>query len=318
MRRRIDWEARIGRRLRFRDLHTFFTVVSLGSMAKAAAQLGVSAPTVSEAIADLESAVGVRLLDRSRGGLETTPYGEAILKRGLVAFDELKQGIRDIEFLADPTAGELRIGCDESISAGILPRIVRRFFQECPNVVLDVEDIDLRVYPPRLEGFDLIITRILVPGVQKLRTDELDVEIMFDDEIAIAASSETSWARRRKIDLAELTSAKWILSAPTTWSYTVITEAFRARKQPLPKISVNTLSVHLLTNLAATGEFITAFPRSVLELYADRFALKALPVELPKRRWPVVLLTRKGRTLTPVVERFIACTREVVWPTVDR
>jgi DNA-binding transcriptional LysR family regulator len=75
MRRHIDWESRIGRRLRFRDLHTFFTVVSLGSMAKAAKQLGVSTPTISEAIADLENTIGVRLLDRSPKGVETTFMG---------------------------------------------------------------------------------------------------------------------------------------------------------------------------------------------------------------------------------------------------
>ena len=61
---KIDWENQIGRRLQFRDLHVFFTVVRHGSMAKAAMELGVAAPTISEVIADLERAVGVRLLER--------------------------------------------------------------------------------------------------------------------------------------------------------------------------------------------------------------------------------------------------------------
>src|SRR5712691_9169771 len=99
----IDWENRIGRRLRLRDLHVFFSVVQRGSMAKAATYLGVSQPAVSEAIADLEHALGVRLFDRTPQGVEATMYGRALLKRGRVAFDELKQGINEIEFLADPT-----------------------------------------------------------------------------------------------------------------------------------------------------------------------------------------------------------------------
>jgi DNA-binding transcriptional LysR family regulator len=81
----IDWEAQIGRRLRLRDLHAFFTVVHCGSMAKAAVQLGVSQPAVSKVVADLEHALGVRLLDRNRRGVEPTIYGQALLKRGLVA-----------------------------------------------------------------------------------------------------------------------------------------------------------------------------------------------------------------------------------------
>src|ERR1700738_4030533 len=120
MPRLIQWEHQIGRRLRLRDLFVFFTVVEYGSMAKAGAKLGVSTPSISEVIAALEHALGVRLLDRSPKGVVTTPYGEALLARGRAAFDELRQGIRDIEFIADPRAGELRIGCPESIAAGFL------------------------------------------------------------------------------------------------------------------------------------------------------------------------------------------------------
>src|SRR5262245_50139743 len=94
----LNWETRLGRRLKLRDLHILFTVVQWGSMAKGAAQLGMSQPAVSEAIASLENALQVRLLDRSSRGVEATVYARALLKRGHVVFDELKQGIRDIEF----------------------------------------------------------------------------------------------------------------------------------------------------------------------------------------------------------------------------
>src|SRR5215475_317367 len=119
-----DWESRIGRRLKLRDLHILSTVVQWGSMAKGASHLGMSQPAVSEAIASLENALQVRLLDRSSRGVEATVYARALLKRGHVVFDELKQGIRDIEFLADPTVGEVRIGCPESMVAGFVPAII--------------------------------------------------------------------------------------------------------------------------------------------------------------------------------------------------
>ena len=99
------WESRIGRRLKLRDLHVLFAVVQWGSMAGAARNLAMSQPAVSKVIADLEAVLRVRLLDRSSRGIEPTIYAHALLKRGHVAFDELMQGIRDIEFLADPTSG---------------------------------------------------------------------------------------------------------------------------------------------------------------------------------------------------------------------
>lgn len=315
MRPKIDWEKQIGRRLRFRDLHVFFTVVEHGSMGKAAAQLGVSAPTISEVIADLEHGLGVRLLDRGPLGVEPTVYGRAFLKRGLAAFDELKQGIRDIDFLADPSAGEVRIGCDESISAATLPAIIQRFSEQCPGVILDIDDIALDTFPPNLRehGYDVVLTRLRGRPLAELKSlKDINAEVLFNDELVVATGTQTKWARRRKIDLADLIDAPWILAGPETWNYVVIAEAFRARKLAMPKLMIKTLSVHLRTNLLATGQFITALPRSVLHLYAERFSLKALPLELPSRPWPVLAITLKNRTLTPVVDRFIECTRSVV------
>src|ERR1044071_873139 len=85
-------------------------------MAKAARQLAMSQPAVSEAIANLEQLLRVRLLDRSTHGVQPTLYANAILKRSTTVFDELQQGVRDIEFLADPSTGPtddriLRIDC---------------------------------------------------------------------------------------------------------------------------------------------------------------------------------------------------------------
>lgn len=116
----MKWTERIGRRLKLSDLHLFISVVEMGSMGKAAEQLAISQPSVSKAIADLEHTIGVRLLDRTVTGVVPTPYGRALLRRGMAAFDELRQGIKDLESLDDPTVGEVRIGCPEAIASGLL------------------------------------------------------------------------------------------------------------------------------------------------------------------------------------------------------
>lgn len=281
-------------------------------MAKAAAQLGVTAPTVSQAIGDLEHALGVTLFDRSPQGVEPTIYGNALLKRGLIAFDELKQGIRDIEFLADPTAGELSLMCDESISAAILPVITQRFLKQYPGVLMDVEPYDLRSYVQKLRdrSCDLVMTRRPQPDRQNDPLNELNIEVLFEDELVVAAGASHPLARQRKIKIADLADAPWILTAPGTWNYEVVAAAFRSHGLSMPRVSVNTLSVYLRANLLAGGQFITAFPRSVLRLHAERLMLKELKLDLPARPWPVSLLTVKHRTPSPVVERFIGCARE--------
>jgi DNA-binding transcriptional LysR family regulator len=306
MARKIDWENQIGRRLSLRDLHVLFTVVQRGSMAKAAAQLGVSQPAVSEVIADLEHALGVRLLDRSPQGVEPTMYGRALLKRSTVAFDELKQGIREIEFLSDPTTGELRIGCPESLSASILPPVVQRFSRQYPRVVLHMREVvsPNREWPElRNRRLDIVLERLVRPLTRE--DEDLNVEVLFCDELVLAAGSQSPWARRRKIDLAELVNEPWIVAPPNSWGQLLVEEAFQARGLDSPKVTLTTFSVHLRTHLLATGPYIAAFPRSVLHLNARWFSLKVLPVDLPVRPWPVVAVTVKNRTLNPMAERFI-------------
>jgi DNA-binding transcriptional LysR family regulator len=317
---KIDWESQIGRRLKLRDLHAFFTTVQRGSMSKAAQQLGVSQPAVSEAIADLEHALGVRLLDRHPQGVEPTMYGGALLRRSAAVFDELKQSIRDIEFLADPTAGELKIGCPESIAA-ILPPILEGFSRKYPRVVLQVEQVStatLELPGLRERKFDLVVALLLTPYADAGRGDDLNVEVLFDDHLVVVAGMRSRWARRRKIDLAELVNEPWILAAPDTGPYRIISGAFRTRGLSIPKVSLMTLSVHLRTNLVASGHFITTFPHSVVRLHADRFSLKVLPIDLPVRPWPVAIVTLKDRTLSPIVERFNAYIRDFTRPMRER
>jgi DNA-binding transcriptional LysR family regulator len=303
----VDWDSHIGRRLRLRGLHVFFTVAQLGSLAKAAAQLRVSQPAVSQLIADLEHAVGAKLFDRSSRGVQPTVYGRALLARGRAAFDELKQGMKDIAFLSNPAAGELKVGCPEAISV-ILPPVIESFSRRHPHIVLDVFDEEFDRYAAKLRerNLDFIVQRIRGrPRASDHFFDDLDVEILFDDELVVAAGARSPWASRRKIDLAELAHESWILATPDSWNNTIVSEAFAARGLPMPTTGLRTFSTHLRVNLVGSAHFIATFPKSVAQFYAERFELKILPVELPVRPWPVAVLTLKNRTLTPLVKIFI-------------
>jgi DNA-binding transcriptional LysR family regulator len=312
MKRKIDWDTQIGHRLKLRDLHVFFTVVQCGSMVKAAQQLGVSQPAVSEVIADLEHALKVRLLDRRPHGVEQTMYGGVLLKRSIAVFDELKQTIRDIEFLADPTSGELRIACPEAIST-ILPSVLERFSRKYPRVVLYMDQVattTLELPGLRDRKYDLVLGQLVMPLPNDPVLDDLNVEVLCDGQLTVAASPQSRWARRRKIDLAELVDEPWILATPDTWNYRLVSEAFRARGLNMPKSRLMIFSMHVRVIMAASGRFITTFPSAVVRFSAERFPLKVLPVNLPDRPFPLAIVTLKNRTLSPVVERFIQYLRD--------
>jgi DNA-binding transcriptional LysR family regulator len=317
MAKEIDWEGRIGRRLRLRDLHIFFATVQRGSMAKAAQTLGVTQPAVSKVIAELEHTLGVRLLDRGARGVEPTAYGRALLMRSNAAFDELRQSVRDIEFLADPTVGEVRIGCQETFAAAVLPSVIHRFSKAYPRVVLHIEQLGSLAAESsalRERTIDMGMFLLVKPHDDKLFADDLKVEVLFHEQLVVVAGRQSHWARRRKVDLAELVDEPWVLTESDTLSYMRVASAFAARGLGVPRRILQTLSTHLRVNLAASGSHITTIPNSTLRVYGDRFLLKALPVDFPARSWPAVIVTLKNRTLSPVVERFIQHIRDFTRP----
>src|SRR5258708_12341395 len=112
-----------GGRVKLRHLKIIIAVAQSGSMAKAADSLAISHPVISKAIAELEQALGVRLFDRGSQGVEPTMYRRALVKCGVAVFDELRQGVNQVAFLADPTFGQFRIACSQPMSAGPRPAI---------------------------------------------------------------------------------------------------------------------------------------------------------------------------------------------------
>src|SRR5712672_1490957 len=194
----------VGRRLRLRDLKLLDAVAHWGSIAKAANQLNISQPAASRAIAQLEHTLGVRLLDRSTRGVEPTLYGQVLLRRGVAIFDEVRQGVKEIEFLTDPTAGELRIGCGEVLVAGFLPTVIERLRHQYPRIVCHVDQAATASTPDfrelRERRVDLAIGHIADTVVD----DDMNVDILFRERTFVVAGQRSKWARRRKIALAEL------------------------------------------------------------------------------------------------------------------
>ena len=195
---KVQWEARIGRRIKLRDLQILSAVVRWGSMAKAATHLAMSQPSVSEAMRTLEDALGVRLLDRSHRGIEATIYARALLKRADVVFDELKQGVRDIEFLANPTVGDVTIGCPESLAAGFVPAVVGCLSRQYPNVavhVVSAQPGEQEFRELRERSVDLLLGRLFKP----VTVEDVAVEHLCRDAFFVVAGAHTAWAKRRKI-----------------------------------------------------------------------------------------------------------------------
>lgn len=125
-------------------------------------------PAVSYAIKEMEQALGVALLQRSPQGVQPTAFGESLAQRSIAIFNELRQGIDDIAFLADPTAGEIRIGATPPMSAvagAAVERLIRRHSRMAFHLVVEGTDILMREL--HLRGIELVISRMAEPVAPK-------------------------------------------------------------------------------------------------------------------------------------------------------
>jgi DNA-binding transcriptional LysR family regulator len=306
-------DQRLARRLKLRDLYFLDTVVRLGSMGKAAVELAVSQPAISKAITDLEHVLGVRLLDRSRQGVKPTGYGTALLKWSTTAFDDLRQGVGEIEFLADPGSGEVRVGSTDVMLVGLIPAVIDRLSRQYPRMLFHIVQAPGVIHQYRdlrERNVDLILGRIVEPSAD----EDLEIETLFNDPLFVAAGLNNKWHRRRKIDPAELSSEPWVLPPYDSSVGSVLRQAFRAKGLEAPRITVSSSSTVHFAALLATGRYLALRAASTLRLSGKRLSEKALSVDLPIKPVKVGIVTLRHRTMSPAVQRFIECAREIARP----
>jgi|1185.fasta_scaffold09836_2 DNA-binding transcriptional LysR family regulator len=304
----MDIEGRILRRLKLSDLRLLLAVTQWGGMAKAAARLNVSQPAVSKAISAMEHTLDVRLFDRSPRGLELTMYGHALLKCATTVFDDLNQGVRQIAHLANPSAGELRIGSTEPLVAGILGVILDRLLVKHPRITFRVILADFNTLHHELfeRNVDLVIGRVHSSNENATQT-----EVLFYDQLFVTAATNNPWSRRRKVELRHLLNEPWTLPPLDTPIGALVSEAFHASGLEVPHANVTCFSVQMHNSMLATGRFFSMLSGSMIRFSADRLAIRALPIKLPIQPRPVGIITLKKRTVSPVAQLFFDGARDV-------
>lgn len=305
-----QWTDRIRRRLKLRDVDILLTVIQQGSMGKAANALNMSQPAVSKAISCLEQTLGVRLLDRSRQGVEPTPYGRALIKRGVAIFDELRQGVQDIAFLTDPAAGEIRAGGSDHVISAIFSPVVHRLSARYPRISFQIAVGDLSTLYRELDArrIDVVVSRLYGPP-----PGEHSVEVLFEDPLVVVTGAKNPLTRHRKIDISDLLDERWTLQPSSNNFGSFAMNAFRAKGLAPPQITVATTSYNLRSEFLAADRYLTMVPR-FWALLCKHPSLRILPVEFPNTRHKVAIITLKNRSLSRTMELFIDGVRAITKP----
>jgi len=297
----MKWDDRLGRRIRLKDLHTLQRVAELGSMAKASQQLGLSQPAISKAIADLERTVGATVLDRSSRGVELTSSGQLLVERTRVIFDEVRQGISDIDSISAPTCGEVRIGTTEALSA-VASEIINRLARKHPKIsyFVTVGHNDALACELRERRIDVILTRWIKP----LIAEDLVAKVLFESPVAVMAQRHHPLLRYKSLRLADLMTERWAMAPLDSFPGGVVAQIFARKKLALPAAIVTTASVYLRLNLLGSGRFLSMLPLELIRHPSNRTWLRALNVDLGDSSAPIALITIKKRANSGAVRLF--------------
>src|SRR5262249_28065943 len=155
-----------------------------------------------------------------------TEFGRVLLDCGAAVLDDLHQGVKNLEFLADPGAGEVRIGCNPFIAASFVSAVVDRLSRQYPRITFHVVAAEAEALHRDLHerNIDLLIAWRFDP----MDDVRLGFDVLFGDRYAIVAGAKNPWCRRRRIQLSDLMDEPWALPPPDTVIGSAATQAFRA------------------------------------------------------------------------------------------
>ncbi|CAH0287318.1 LysR family transcriptional regulator [Roseomonas sp. CECT 9278] len=300
--------SRLARRLRLKDLDALLTVIDAGSMARAAQRLALTQPAVSKAMSEMEATLGVPLLERDARGVRPTAFGEALADRARAMLDELGQAERDLAHIADPMAGEVRIGTTEPMTFTVAEAI-RRLAAERPRVAFDIAiaDTGTLVAALRARRLDVVVTRA---GAGEAAAEDIAADWLYRVPLVVVADRGNPLLRRRGLRLADVTHEPWTLSPPGTFLDRLVVAAFAREGLDVPRAQVVTVSIAMRLALIAGGPWLSILPRNMLHHPTSTGFLRALDITVEDPAGAIAALTLRRRYMPGPVRAFLDVLRE--------
>lgn len=288
------------------QLQAFATVAEVGSFTIASERLGMTQSAISHSIANLEKGLQVTLLERgnrsrsvtrvNRAGsdrTQLTEIGHRVLFLAQTMLAGAEQIYQETAAVVGLATGKVRLGSFPSVSARILPKLLRQFQQRYPGIeVMLFEGTDDEVR-------DWIQTRVIDVGVVALPAEGFDLFPIVADDFKAIVSAEHELADRDSVHIRQLASAPFILSKAGCGP--VILDLFRRVKR-VPQIQFEIADMRTLFAMVQENMGVTIAPE--LALPQDLTGLSVLELE-PKQTRQLAFGVLSNANATPAVRAFL-------------
>jgi len=289
-----------------RQVTAFLAVAEAGSFTRAADQLKVAQPALSQAIRELETSLGLRLFDRTTRRVELTAAGREFRDATVKIVDDLDFAVRNARDLAGRKSGRMVVAAPPLLAAAVLPQAIVEFSSQYPDVQISVVDA------PTTSIVDVVRSSGADCGIGTFPEGESGVQqtALMRDRLLLFCRADSPFAKAESVRWSDLFRQPLIALSPTSAIRRLVEIGFESAQIPLtPAYEVHQMVTALSLIKAGLGV-------AVLPTYAYSEAkfrqVVAKPLVEPEIGRDISMIHADGRSITPAVSAFIPIVRIVI------
>lgn len=287
------------------DLQAFRAVVENGSFRKAAEAVKITQPALSRRIEKLESALNVKLFERTTRKVSLTTVGRAFMPEVERVLDDLDNALMNISEVASSRTESVTIACVPSAAYYFMPQVISEFHRLYPRIKITVVDSSANEVNGAVASgeadFGVSFSGHLSP--------EVAFELLLEERYVMACRRDHPLASRESVTWSEMYEHDYITLDKTSGNRIIMSQALK-RLHPSKPAICETRHVTTAIGLVEAGLGVAAVPSIAMPL-ASHPILKAVPLEEPVVMRNVGLIKRRGRTLTPAALELERLVREM-------
>lgn len=294
-----------------RLLRYFIACVENKTMHAAAAAVNVSQPALSKAIRNLETDLGVTLLDRQPRGVVPTPFGETLFRYAKMVDSEMRRAVSEIDAMKGMTRGSIVIGVIPTMST-VIGDVARLVMQRHPGLKLQLRvAFSAELTAALLDGEIDIAVLLLPPAGAQLG---LEFRPLLQTSPAVVVRSGHPLAGREHLTLRELAEYPWLIPDYPPSHRNIIHQAFIDAGMTPPAAAIKVSTVIFFDTLIRQTDLVTVAPSTLFSARDRMHDLVPLHTDFPFPTESVGMAYRQNTTLLPGARRIMELVRECCAP----
>lgn len=279
------------RRLTMAETRALAAVKAAGTLSGAAELLGVSQPTLSQHVREVEDKLGLKLFERHRRGMAPTPAGTVLLRLAAALQQDFALAAEELAVASREDPRPIRIGSMAVTSGGLLAAALGRYAADphAPVTVLVEGPRDALLEHLRHGRIDLFVGRLPLDEAPS----DLHQELLFLDSIVVITAARHPLARRGRVTPKTLEGAAWVMPAEDTAFHQQLDASFRRAGLPLPRARVLSYSMLGIPAIVSMSAMVGFLPTSLYAVGGLSSSLHRLELPLEWVPWPIGILLRR-------------------------